>query len=265
METLEFKKKIINLLKEDEEFRLAIAGLLGLDTTLNEIRKLRENFNKFIKLETKRWKENSKRWEENNKRWEENNKKWEENNKRWEENNKRWEENNKRWEENDKKWEEAYKRFEAIETELKKLREDFNKSYTSIMRRMDSFERKLIALGARWGIESEEAFREAMKGVIEELFGAGRVEKWIYYDEKGEIFGYPSQIEVDVLIRDNIHILVEIKSSTSDGDVIKLWRIGNLYLKATGIKPILAIVTPFIDQRGLEVAKKLGIEIFTNT
>lgn len=230
METLEFKKKIINLLKEDEEFRLAIAGLLGLDTTLNEIKKLREDFNKFIKLETERWKEN-----------------------------------NKRWEENDKKWEEAYKRFEAIETELKKLREDFNKSYTSIMRRMDSFERKLIALGARWGIESEEAFREAMKGIIEELFGAGRVEKWIYYDEKGEIFGYPSQIEVGMLIRDNIHVLVEIKSSISDGDVVKLWKIGNLYLKATGIKPMLAIVTPFIDQRGLEVAKNLGIEIYTNT
>jgi len=35
------KKKILKLLKEDEEFRYAVAGLLGLDTILSELRKLR--------------------------------------------------------------------------------------------------------------------------------------------------------------------------------------------------------------------------------
>jgi hypothetical protein len=61
-------------LKSDEEFRLAVAGLLGLDTIISELKKLREDFLTFIKLEEKRWEENNKRWEENNKRWEENNK-----------------------------------------------------------------------------------------------------------------------------------------------------------------------------------------------
>jgi chromosome segregation ATPase len=115
------KREFLEMLKTDEEFRYAVAGLLGLDTILNELKMFREDFKKYIELEGEIWRENSKRWEENNRRWEE---------------------NNKRWEDNNRRWEEAYKRLEAIELELKTLREDFNKT-------SKSFEIKLMALGAR--------------------------------------------------------------------------------------------------------------------
>jgi hypothetical protein len=241
---VELKRKFLEFLKSDEEFRLAVAGLIGLDTIISELKKLREDFLTFVNIQEKRWEENIKRWEENNRRWEENN----------------------------RRWEEAYKRFESLENELKKLREetnklreDFNKLYESVMRRMDSFERRLQALGARWGIESEEAFRNAMKGIIEELLGVAKVEKWVYFDEKGEVLGYPSRIEVDITIKDNIHILIEIKSSASDADISKLWRMGKLYEKVTGVKPKLIMVTPFIDEDGIETAKILGVEVYTKT
>jgi len=133
------RDEFIKLLREDETFRMAVAGLLGLDSILNELKRLREDFNKLVDVEEKRledndkrweendkkwemnekrWIENDKKWEENFKRWEENDKKWEMNEKRWIENDKKWEENFKRWEENDKKWEEAMKRFSRIELEL---------------------------------------------------------------------------------------------------------------------------------------------------
>jgi len=257
------KKKILKLLKEDEEFRYAVAGLLGLDTILSELRKLREDFSKYVELEEKRWEENSKRWEENNKRWEENLKRWEENARRWEENNRRWEENNKRWEENarrweenNKRWEEAYKRFEIIEKELKALREDFNKAYLE-------FSRKLDALGARWGVIAEGAFREGMKGVVEKILGVARVEKWEFRDEAGEVYGYPSIVEVDVVVRNGIHTLVEVKSSISRGDVLEFWKIGRLYERVTGIKPRLVMISPYVDEKALESATNLGVEIYT--
>jgi len=47
--------------------------------------------------------------------------------------------------------------------------------------------------------------------------------------------------------------------------VAKLWRIGNLYMRVTGVKPRLVIVAPFIDEKGLEVAKRLGVEVYTGT
>jgi hypothetical protein len=60
--------------------------------------------------------------------------------------------------------------LDTILSELKMLREDFNRAFKAL-------DRRLMALGARWGIESKIAFREAMKGVIEEILGAGEVGK----------------------------------------------------------------------------------------
>lgn len=198
MEAVELKRKLLNLLREDEEFRYAVAGLLGFTAVLDELRKLREDFNKHVEMEEKRW-----------------------------------EEERRRWEANEKRWQGAYKRFEAIEEELrmlredfKMLREDFNKLYVQVNRRLDSFERRLIALGARWGVESEETFREAMRGILEEILGTAEAGKWVYFDGEGEVLGRPAQVEVDLLIKDNVHILVELKASASEGDVAKLWRGG---------------------------------------
>jgi len=270
----ELKKKILRLLREDEEFRFAVAGLLGLDAILNELKKLREDFNRFIELEEKRWEENSRRWEENNKRWEENWRRWEENVKwweknwkLWEENSKRWEENWRRWEENTRLWEEAFKRFEAIERKLLEHDKRFEIIERKLLEhdmRFNRLERKLTAIGARWGVESEEAFREAMSSVLREVLGVVSVEKWRYYDEEGYVLGYPAWVEVDLVIRDNVHILVEVKASANELDVAKLWKIGQLYVKITGVKPKLILVTPFIDEKGVEVANKLGVEIYTS-
>ncbi len=50
----ELRAKLLELLKSDEEFRLAVAGLIGLDTILYELKKLREDSNKrFEALERK--------------------------------------------------------------------------------------------------------------------------------------------------------------------------------------------------------------------
>ena len=65
------KREILELLKRDEEFRYAVAGFLGLDTVLNELKKLRDDFQTFVKLQEKRWEENEKRWAENEKLWKE--------------------------------------------------------------------------------------------------------------------------------------------------------------------------------------------------
>ncbi len=42
----ELKAKLLELLRKDEKFRYAVAGLIGLDTILNELKKLREDFSR---------------------------------------------------------------------------------------------------------------------------------------------------------------------------------------------------------------------------
>jgi hypothetical protein len=124
----EEKRRFLKALETDEEFRLAVAGLLGLGEILRELRDLRRRMDRYIRISERRWREWQETWkkflEENERRWEENRKWWEENRKRWEENDTRrqmwyetWskflEENEKRWEENRKRWEENEKRWEA--------------------------------------------------------------------------------------------------------------------------------------------------------
>jgi len=48
------------------------------------------------------------------------------------------------------------------------------------------------------------------------------------------------------------------------GDVVRLWRVGRLYERGTGVKPRLALVTPFPTGRALEAARRLGVEICTS-
>jgi hypothetical protein len=66
----ELKKRFLELLKSDEEFRLAAAGLLGLDTVISELKMLREGFLTFVKEQERMWEENNRRWESAYKRFE---------------------------------------------------------------------------------------------------------------------------------------------------------------------------------------------------
>ena len=156
--------------------------------------------------------------------------------------------------------------------ETAKRTNQFEKSLELLTKRMDSFEVEMkrsreefrllvIGLGARWGFASEEAFREGIRGILEEMGYV--VEKWEVYDDKGVIFARPAVIEVDVLVRDKKHMLIEIKSSVSRGDIATFIRKAEFYEKHTGVKPSLAIVTPYIYPDAKEDALKNEIRVYT--
>jgi hypothetical protein len=122
--------------------------------------------------------------------------------------------------------------------------------------------RTLSAVGARWGYLAEEAFRQGLEAVVAERLGL-KVEKWRWWDEEGFVFGRPDWIEVDVAIHDDEHILVQISSSATRGEIAAFYRIGQLYERLKGVKPHLLFVAVFLDERAKELAQKLGIEVRT--
>jgi len=196
MELKELKSKILKLLREDEEFKYAVAGLIGLDEILKrldrheaELVKLREDMNK-------------------------------------------------------------------LREDMNRLREDMNKGFELV-------NRHISALGARWGLMAEEAFREGLRGLLEKELGF-KVEKWRIYDESGKVFGYPSEVEVDVTIKDEKLILIEISSHMRASDIFQFKRKAELYMEKTGRKPDkLIAVTPYIDEKAVEASKQLGIQVYT--
>jgi len=103
-----------------------------------------------------------------------------------------------------------------------------------------------------------------MKNIVKQYFG-GEVERWITDDEEGIVFGRPSKVEVDLIIKDGEHILVEIKSNIHRSSVSQLWREGLLYRKKKGITPKLAVISPFIEADAKEEAEFYAISLFTRT
>ncbi|MEM2617768.1 MAG: DUF3782 domain-containing protein, partial [Thermofilaceae archaeon] len=141
-------------------------------------------------------------------------------------------------------------------SEVSKLREDFNRGFAALNRRLD-------ALGARWGVMAESAFREGLRALLEDL--GIRVEKWSAFDEEGRVYGYESVVELDVAVKDGELILVEVASHVKQSDVSTFKRKAEFYAEKTGRKPDkLIIVSPYVDESALRAAKQLGIEVYTS-
>ncbi len=207
METAELKAKILRLLKEDEEFRYAVAGLIGLEEIL---RRLDRQEAELVKLR-----------------------------------------------------EDMLLGFRRHDEELARLREEMNKLREDMIEGFNLLRRHVDALGARWGIMSEEAFREGIRGLVEKELGL-KAERWVKLDIEGYVFSHPSIVEIDVVLQDDKVLLIEVMSHALRSDIYIFKRKAELYGKLEGKKPTkLLLVTPYVEDQALETAKQLGIEIYT--
>jgi hypothetical protein len=169
---------------------------------------------------------------------------------KWEEQNSRWEEQNSRWEEQKSRWEANQKVIESMLAEIQAL-----------ARKHDS---TIGALGARWGLHSEQAFRNALKGILEKFAGV-EVLNVTEYDDAGEVFGRPDQIEVDIIIKNGLLILVEIKSSMSKPDMYIFERKVRFYEKRHQRKASeMIVISPMVAPNAVPVAEKLGIRVYSS-
>ena len=199
------------------------------DRVLNELRRERE--------------ENTRKWEEQNRKWEEQNRKWEKQNRKWEEQNHKWEEQNRKWDAN---------------------QQMLNDILETIKAQAQKHESSIGALGARWGLYSEASFRNGLKAILEKSFGV-EVLNINEYDEAGEVFGHPDQVELDVIILDGTLILCELKSSISKSDMYAFEKKTVFYEKRHNRKASRKLViSPMVDDRAKQVAQRLGIEVYTH-
>ena len=203
MEFEQLKDKILTLFREDQEFRYAIAGLLGWEEILRRLDRHEEELSR-LSRETA----------------------------------------------------ELRKETTELRREMTKLRQDMMEGFQLV-------HRQLSALGARWGLMSERAFREGLRGLLERELGL-RVERWARMDREGRVFGHPGRVEVDVAVRDGRPVLVEVKSHVGRADVYSFRRKAEFYEKVEGKKPSrLLMVTPYAEREALRTARHLGVEIYT--
>lgn len=165
------------------------------------------------------------------------------------------EEDRRKWEEwkveDTKKWEEQNKENKRLHVE--------------IMAQSKKFDRTIGAIGARWGMQSERAFRNALAEILEENFGV-EVLNIQDYDETGEVFGRPEQIELDIIIKNGLLLICELKSSMSKNDMFIFERKAHFYEKRNQRKAnSLLVISPMVEARAMQVAEKLGIKVYSDS
>jgi len=159
-----------------------------------------------------------------------------------EDQSKRWVEQNSRWEENQKVINQMLQAIQAL------------------ARKHDS---TIGALGARWGFHPEQSFRNALRGILEESFGV-QVLNIVEFDDEGEVFGYPDQVELDLIIKDGLLIICEIKSSMSRADMYAFDRKIKFYQKRHQRQADrVLVISPMVDDPARRVAQKLGIQAYS--
>jgi len=159
------------------------------------------------------------------------------------------EEQSRKWEEQNRKWEENNQQIQQMMLEIKKL----NSKHDST----------IGALGARWGLYSESSFRNALKGILEDSF-AVEVLHLTEYDSAGEVFGRPEQVELDLLIKNGLLIICEIKSSISKADIYTFERKVRFYQnrhQQTANRKI--VISPMVHPRAQEIASELEVEVYS--
>ena len=169
------------------------------------------------------------------------------------------EEQTRKWEEQNHKWEEhqaeQHRKWEANQEELRRLHEE-------VMAQARKHDRSIGALGSRWGLQSEKAFRDALAGILEKNFGV-QVVNVNDYDDEGVVFGRPDQVELDVIIKNGLLLICELKSSIDKAGMYIFERKARFYEKRHGRQANrLMVISPMIDARARKVAERLGIEMY---
>ncbi|MEM1610872.1 MAG: DUF3782 domain-containing protein [Sulfolobales archaeon] len=154
-------------------------------------------------------------------------------------------------------------RIEKLEGRVKRVEEEM--ATKNDLRRLSMrLENMVSALGARWGVINEEAYRAGLKEILQDM--GWNVIHEVITDTEGHVYGRAEEVEIDIVISDGKIYLVEITSAVKRADLDVVRRKAELYERLKGVKlDKVIIISPFIHDKNPEriaaIARNLGIEI----
>jgi chromosome segregation ATPase len=167
MSSAELKRRILRLLREDEEFRYAVLGMVGYGELLKRAEEHDRKFNEILaRLEEhdRKFAEIIAKLEEHSKRFEEHDRKFNEILARLEEHDRKFEEIVARLEEHDRKFAEIMARLEEHDRKFEEIMvrlEEHDRKFEMIMARLEEHDRKFAEIMARLE-EHDRKFEEIM-------------------------------------------------------------------------------------------------------
>ena len=234
MSLSDLKSRILKLLKEDEEFRYAVAGLIGLSEILKEMREHDRKFNEILKV----LKDHSARLEEHDRKFNRIEAKLLEHDKKFNEILKVLEEHSARLEEHDRKFNEILARLE-----------EHDKKFNSIMNEIREIRRYMD----RMAISLEEEAREVIRYKLRSMGLDVELRQLMLPDLEVNLYG----------VKDDIFIIGEVVTRAGLAVVERvdkiLERLVKDYPSYTRRKVLKVIYTLWITPESVEEAKRRDI------
>ncbi len=112
---------------------------------------------------------------------------------------------------------------------------------------------RFAEMGSRWGIYTERTFRRTIRRIVRDLDDVTVKEGW--YGDR----------QVDVVIRNGEHILLEITSRMRAKDIDTLYTSADDYRAKEGVEPTLMVATSYISPNLMQklISLPRPIEIFS--
>ena len=234
MSLSDIKSRILKLLKEDEEFRYAVAGLIGLSEILKEMREHDRKFNEILKV----LKDHSARLEEHDRKFNRIAAKLLEHDKKFNEILKVLEEHSARLEEHDRKFNEILARLE-----------EHDKKFNSIMNEIREIRRYMD----RMAISLEEEAREVIRYKLRSMGLDVELRQLMLPDLEVNLYG----------VKDDIFIIGEVVTRAGLAVVERvdkiLERLIKDYPSYTRRKVLKVIYTLWITPESVEEARRRNI------
>ncbi len=164
-------------------------------------------------------------------------------------------------------------------SELRALREDFNRFAKEIYQRFEAMDRRFEAMDRRFETIISElktqrlhlsrlsnrlgfGLEHLVRGVVEEFSGKtfARTERLILKDPQGEVFGVPADIEFDLLASDGDAYLCEVKSHIEPDDVLTFNRKATFAAKHINQPFTRLMIATSMEKRAEWLMKSLGIQ-----
>ena len=167
----------------------------------------------------------------------------------------------------DSKFDRTLAQLQSYQEKQNRKWEEQNRHNLQVLEEIKQMNRKhestVGSLGSRWGLSSEASFRNGLKGILKDSFGV-EVLNFLDFDNEGEVFGRPDQVEIDVIIKNGLIILCEIKSSIDKAGMYIFDRKVAFYEKHHQRRvDRKLVISPMVDPRALPVAQNLGVEIYS--
>jgi len=251
----ELKSKILRLLKEDEEFRYAVAGLIGLEEILKRLEEHDRKFNEImtrLKEHDKKFNEIMIRLSEHDRKFNEILKRLDEHSHRLEEHDKKFNEIMTRLSEHDRKFNEILKRLDEHSRRLEEHDRKFNEIMVEI-RDMRKEIREIRAYMERTSLTLEEEAWEVLSSKLRKIGIDIKLSRLILPDLEINIYGTKNDLCIigEASIRTGIGMIEYIDE--------KIEEIKRKYPEYLRKKIIKVIYTMWTTEDAIEEAKKRKI------